>query len=178
MKTINLTDDQFEQVQSVLKKAVKEEKVEGVKIYSRYDSEKVLFASTKTTIKEAVVEAVTSRANLISADLSDADLSYANLSDANLISANLSGANLSYADLISANLSDANLSDANLISANLSYANLSYADLSDANLISANLSYANLSYADLSGAKTEYCKVNFLRSEKKQAEQFIKGLDK
>ena len=58
-------------------------------------------------------------------------------------SANLSYADLSYADLRSANLSYADLSYANLRSANLSYADLSYADLS----------YANLRYADLRSAK-------------------------
>ncbi len=63
------------------------------------------------------------------ADLSGANLSYADLSDANL-----RDANLSYADLVRANLVRANLSDANLIGANLIRA-----DLSDANLIGANL---------------------------------------
>jgi hypothetical protein len=79
------------------------------------------------------------RANLSSADLSYADLRYANLSSADL----------SYADLRYANLSSADLSYANLSSADLSYANLSYADLSYADLSSADLSYANLSSADL-----------------------------
>ena len=83
-----------------------------------------------------------SSANLSYADLRYADLSSANLSYANLRYANLSSANLSYADLSSANLSYANLRYANLSSANLSYANLSYANLSYANLSSANLSYA------------------------------------
>ena len=45
-------------------------------------------------------------------------------------SANLSSADLCYADLSSANLSSANLRYANLSSANLSSANLRYADLS------------------------------------------------
>ena len=63
-----------------------------------------------------------------------ANLSYADLRYADLYNANLSYANLRYADL-----SNANLSNANLYNANLSYANLSYADLSN----------ANLSYADL-----------------------------
>ena len=88
-----------------------------------------------------------SGANLRYADLSDANLSGANLSYANLRDANLSDANLSYADP-----GDADLSHANLRDANLSFANLSDADLSYANLRGANLGYANLSYADLSGA--------------------------
>ena len=86
-------------------------------------------------------------ANLSKADLSSADLRFANLSDADLSSANLRKANLSDADL-----SDADLSDADLSSANLRFANLSDADLSSANLSKANLSDADLSKADLSSA--------------------------
>ena len=98
-----------------------------------------------------------SDANLRGADLSDANLrganlSYANLRGANLRGANLRGANLSYADLSDANLSGANLRGANLSDANLSGANLSGANLIDANLSYANLSGANLSYANLRGA--------------------------
>ena len=59
-----------------------------------------------------------------------------------------SGANLSEADLSRANLSRANLSEADLSGASLSWADLCGADLSG-----ANLSWANLSRADLSGAK-------------------------
>ncbi|MCQ5253986.1 pentapeptide repeat-containing protein [Bariatricus massiliensis] len=83
--------------------------------------------------------------NLSDADLSDANLRRANLSDADLSDANLRRANLSGADLSDANLSGANLSDANLSGANLSGADLSGADLSDANLSGADLSGANLS---------------------------------
>jgi len=59
-----------------------------------------------------------------------------------MYNANLSGANLSWADLFKANLPWANLSEANLSGANLFGANLS----------GANLFGANLSGADLSGA--------------------------
>ena len=61
----------------------------------------------------------------------------ANLSNADLRDANLSNAILSYA-----NLSNAILRGANLSNAILSYANLSNADLRGANLSNANLSYA------------------------------------
>ena len=61
--------------------------------------------------------------------------------------ANLSQANLVFADLSGADLRDANLSQANLV-----YADLSGADLRDANLEWANLSGANLVGANLSGA--------------------------
>ena len=81
------------------------------------------------------------------ADLSDTDLSYADLS-----SADLRSANLRYADLSSANLRSANLRYADLSSANLRSADLRSADLSSANLRSADLSYADLSSANLSSA--------------------------
>src|SRR5918992_1546628 len=85
-------------------------------------------------------------ANLIVADLSGADLSNALLDNADLV------ADLSNADLSGANLIGADLSDANLFSAGLSEANLIGADLSRANLSEANLNGADLENANLSGA--------------------------
>ena len=81
------------------------------------------------------------------ADLSDADLWGADLSEANLMNANLMGADLSYAHLMNANLRSANLryanlSEANLRNANLSEANLRNADLRNANLIGADLDFS------------------------------------
>ena len=78
-----------------------------------------------------------------------ADLSWADLSRADLSWANLSWADLSRADLSWANLSGADLSRANLSGANLSGADLSRANLSGANLSGANLSGANLDYSVL-----------------------------
>ena len=76
------------------------------------------------------------------ANLSFADLSWADLSGANLIGADLSWANLSGANLIGADLSEANLRGADL-----SGADLRGADLSGANLIGANgLRYAQCSF--------------------------------
>ena len=98
----------------------------------------------------------------VKADLSGADLRWANLSGANLRGADLSGANLYGADLSGANLYGANLSGANLSGANLSGANLYGADLSWANLRGADLSRANLSRANLSGAKELLSAVNFI----------------
>ena len=123
----------------------------------------VLFCYTPDgAMRDAVLAAVKSRANLYGADLYGANLYGANLSGADLYGADLYGANLSGADLYGANLSGANLSradlsGANLYGANLSGANLSRADLYGANLYGANLSGANLyganlSRADLSGA--------------------------
>ena len=71
-----------------------EEENKGIKIVSKYDSEKVLFQSSKETIKEVVEEAVSKDANLECANLKYADLEGADLEDANLEGANLEGANL------------------------------------------------------------------------------------
>ena len=95
----------------------KEEKVIGLKIKNRFTGS-IIFQSTKTTYKEAVLERLQSDANLRGADLSDADLSGADLSGANLSGADLSDDNLSGADL-----SDAELSGADLSGCDLSYAN-------------------------------------------------------
>jgi len=92
----------------------KVEKVVGIAIKSRFGGATILYQSTKTTIREAVEEAVASGANLRGADLSDANLRGANLRGANLRGANLRGANLRGADLSDANLFGANLRDANL----------------------------------------------------------------
>ena len=130
-----------------------------IKISSRFG--RATYESEKPTLREAVEEAASNRANLSDADLSkanlsDADLSGANLSRANLSRANLFRANLSGANLSDADLSGANLSDADLSGANLSDADLSDADLSRANLFRANLFKANLSDANLSGARINW----------------------
>ena len=92
----------------------KEEKTIGIVIKNRFTGS-IIFQSTKSTYKDAIIEK--GDANLIGASLIGADLSYANLIGANLSYANLSGADLSDANLIGANLSDANLSGAELNSA-------------------------------------------------------------
>ena len=138
------------------KKCGYNEEKEFVKIVSRYDSNKVLFKSTKTTIKEAVEEAIKAKINLSGADLSGADLSGSNLSDSDL--------------------SESDLSQANLFGVNLSGADLSQANLFKSNLSGADLSQANLFKSNLSGAKTTMCKVNFSSNEKEQAKQFAEGI--
>jgi hypothetical protein len=126
-----------------------------IKIRNRWTDD-VLYSSTQaTTVRDAVIEAVASRANLSGANLIDA-----NLSGANLIDANLSGANLSGANLVDANLIGASLSGASLIDANLSGANLSGANLVDANLIGASLSGASLSGASLIDANLRGAKIS------------------
>ena len=67
----------------------KETKTVGVQIKTPFGT--VLFQSTKTTVKEAVLEAVGSGADLSGADLIDADLIGANMSGAELASAKFYG---------------------------------------------------------------------------------------
>ena len=74
----------------------------------------VLFESTKTTQREAILDAVASGVNLSGADLRGANLRDANLRGADLSGADLSDANLSGADLSGADLRGANLCDAEL----------------------------------------------------------------
>ena len=95
-KTIEVSDETFEKIKDQLK----EEPKKKTEILNR--SGKVIYSSDKETLREAVIEAVKS-----GADLSNANLSYADLSNADL-----SNANLSYADLSNANLFNANLFDA------------------------------------------------------------------
>ena len=82
-------------------------------------------------------------ADLSNADLTIANLYFANLSYANLYNANLSDSLLYGAYLYGANLSDSLLYNANLTFADLSGANLTFADLSGANLTYATVSYSN-----------------------------------
>ena len=99
------------------------------------------------------------KANLIGADLGDANLRSANLGgadleDANLIGANLRGADLGGANLGGADLEDANLGDANLIGANLRGSNLGDAYLGGANL---NKTYYQITRIGSRNATTTYC---------------------
>ena len=80
----------------------KEEKVTVIEIKSIFGS--VIFQSSKTSFREAILEAVNSSSNL-----RDADLRGANLRGANLRNANLRGADLRGADLRGADLSNAEL---------------------------------------------------------------------
>ena len=115
------------------------------------------------------------RANLSEANLSGADLLRTNFSLANLVKTNFSGANLSQADLSKANLRQANLSKTQIFGANLSEATFILADLSEAdfsgvNLIpgvnmadelpggKANFKGANLKYSDLKRANLKHIK--------------------
>ena len=117
----------------------KEEKVLGIAIKNRFTG-KIIFQSTKTTYKEAIIEK--GDANLYGADLRDANLRGANLRGADLYGADLRGADLYGADLSGADLRGADLRDANLRGADLYGANLRDANLRDANLRGAELNSA------------------------------------
>ena len=104
-----------------------------MKITNKITNE-IIFEDDSNTMKDCVINAISSGANLRGAYLCDA----------NLCGADLCGANLRSADLHGANLCDANLCDANLCGA----------DIRGADLHGANLCDANLSGANLSGAKT------------------------
>jgi len=85
-------------------------------------------------------------------DLSDADLSEANLFSVNLSGARLIRANLSQANVVGANLSRSNLSGAILTGADFFKSNLRSAELFEANLTRAKLFHVDLFRADLRGA--------------------------
>ena len=74
------------------------------------------------------------------------------MSDCDLTGANLSGRTLEGANLTRATLTGANLGRATVEGANLEGANLTNADLRSANFTGANLKYANLTGATLTGA--------------------------
>jgi uncharacterized protein YjbI with pentapeptide repeats len=122
-----------------------------IEIKHRYTNN-VLFACDLDTIKEAIVEALSSGADLCGADLRGADLRGANLRGANLYDANLRGTNLYGANLCGADLCGANLYGTNLYGANLRGADLYGADLYGANLRGTNLYGANLRGTNLYGA--------------------------
>ena len=114
----------------------KEEKVIGIAIKNRFTGS-IIFQSTKTTYKEAVIERLASGADLRGADLRGADLCGADLRGADLCGADLCGADLYCANLRNANLRNANLCNANLRNANLCDANLRGANLCGAELMNA-----------------------------------------
>jgi hypothetical protein len=113
------------------------------------------YSKENNTIKETLLEAVKSGANLRGADLSGAYLRDANLRGADLRDADLRGADLRGADLRGADLRDADLRGADLRGADLRGADLRDADLSGAYLSGAYLRDANLRGADLRDAYGE-----------------------
>ncbi len=87
--------------------------------------------------------------NFVEANLTRADLTFANLHSSNLTNADLSQANLKDADLSYANLTKANLQGVNFTGASLFKANLRGADFEGADLREADLTGADLRGANL-----------------------------
>jgi len=144
-----------------------------IEIKSIFGSVLFSFEKEDNTVKDTLLEAIKSGADLRCADLSDADLSDADLRGADLRDAYLRGADFRGADLSGADLSGADLRCANLSGADLSGVNLSCANLSD-----ANLSGANLSGADLSGVKL--CDADFRGAYLRDADlrdAYLRGAD-
>ena len=96
-----------------LKKYVADEETKSSKkLQILNQNGEVIYESEKTTLKEAVVEAVSRGANLGRADLRGANLGGANLGEADLWGANLGEADLWGADLWGADLGGAELMNA------------------------------------------------------------------
>jgi len=112
MKTLTISDETYEKIKGQIKEDTKKIEIKNI------DGD-VIYTSSKSTLKEAVEEAVECGANLGEADLYGANLREADLYGADLSEANLYGANLCGADLRDANLSEANLREANLSEADL-----------------------------------------------------------
>jgi len=110
----------------------------------------VIWSGEAETVRDAILAAYASGANLRGANLRGADLGGADLGGADLRGANLRGANLCGADL-----GGANLGGADLRGADLRGANLCGADLGGANLGGADLRGADLRGADLRGANLQ-----------------------
>jgi hypothetical protein len=108
----------------------------------------VRFEGRFASIRLCVEAAVSARANLAGAYLTQANLARANLAGAYLTGANLARANLAGAYLTGANLARANLAGAYLTGANLAGANLAGAYLTGANLAGANLTGAKIRMKD------------------------------
>ncbi len=101
-----------------------------------------------------------SETNLSGANLNDIDLHGTNLSVANLSGIHLMRANLNHAKLNVARLSGANLVQAQLYQAILNVANLAMADLREAQMRETLLFRAELMRADLSRANLKHANLN------------------
>jgi uncharacterized protein YjbI with pentapeptide repeats len=124
----------------------------NIEIKYRFDSAKVLWAGEAESMKDAVLKALASGADLRDANLNGADLNGAYLNGADLNGADLNGAYLGDANLNGADLGGAYLNGADLNGADLNGAYLNGADLGDADLGGADLNGADLGGADLGGA--------------------------
>ena len=85
---------------------MKTKKVKGIKIVSRYNPEKVIFQSSKTTMKEAVEEAIKDNVCLSGSDFKDCDLRGSDLRDCDFRNSDFSFCDLRDCDLSSCDLRD------------------------------------------------------------------------
>ena len=168
-KTITVSDETYELIKSQV------EKEESNKLQIKTLAGEVLFESDKTTLKEAVEEAVSRNADLRDACLGGADLRDACLGGANLIGANLRGADLGDAYLRGADLGGANLIGAYLRGADLRGADLEGADLRDADLEGADLRDADLEGVDFYHTKF-YGRNGNTKIKKNQIDDFLTAL--
>jgi uncharacterized protein YjbI with pentapeptide repeats len=169
---IEMPLERVKQLKSLLKLGLLKEKIDLVLVenenyekYSNLNLEQTVELRNVNLLESKSKWTEVIRADLNGANLSSANLRWANLSAANLDNADLRWANLNRADLSGANLIRANLNRANLIEAKLFFAYLANANLSGAKLIraylaNANFSGANLSKADLSGANLNGANLN------------------
>ncbi len=107
-------------------------------------------AGVKRTSIYAATVALSLAATTANAACSDPAAPNVNWRDCDKSGADLTNANLRYADLARTNLSGADLTGAILIEANLSYAGLDSTVLVGANLRDVNLTGADLAYANWS----------------------------
>jgi uncharacterized protein YjbI with pentapeptide repeats len=117
----------------------------------------IIFSAKADSIRDLVELAISEGVDLSEADLTSANLAGLQgtrsiLSGAMLFRANFNGADLSEADLVGAELSEARIANAILIGADLSNANLSQADARGANFSRARLFQTNLDNARLQKA--------------------------
>ena len=140
----------------------KEEKVLGIAIKNRWTGN-VIFQSTKTTYKDAIIEG--GKANLSEADLRNSDLSGSDLSYSDLSNSDLSGSDLRYSDL--------SYSD-------LSYSDLSDSDLSDSDLRNSDLRGSNLRGSNLRGSEMQNVKLygrgGNSKIKRNQLDDFLRAL--
>jgi uncharacterized protein YjbI with pentapeptide repeats len=159
MKTLNISDEAYKNLKDQIEaeEAKVKEKIEK-KIHIKNRLGEIIYSSSKTTFKEAVIEAVNSGSNLRDSDLSGSDLSDSDLRDSDLSGSDLSCSNLSGSNLRGSDLSGSNLRDSDLSDSDLRDSDLSGSDLSGSNLRDSDLSGSNLRGSDLSGIELQHCK--------------------
>lgn len=101
--------------------------------------------------------------NLTNADFTEADLSYASLTQCHMVGVTLKFTNLSGADLSKSNLYTANLSSAVLVGGKLLWANLTGSDLRRTNLKRCDMTGVSLIDSDLEGADLRKANLRYAR---------------